>query len=159
MRFERNPLATGLLAAALFLAGCTSVPTYGPSTAKVMTTAQAESLAASESRANKDWKFVSGTVTKLLPDDLDGLKHQHFLFRTAEGTTVKIAHNIDLAAYVPVKVGDAVEVKCEYIKASPYDVAHWTHYDPKGGEGGYIKHKGIVYDRLPAAPAAALALR
>lgn len=160
MRFERNPLAAGLLAAALFMGGCAAVPTSIPTAGKVLTTAQAEARAESVStKANKDWKLVSGEVTKLLPDDLNGSKHQHFLFETAEGKTVKIAHNIDLAAYVPVKVGDAVEVKCEYIKASPYDVAHWTHYDPKGGEGGYIKHKGIVYDRLPGAKTAALALR
>lgn len=98
--------------------------------------------------ANKDWVFVEGTVTKLLPDDLNGLRHQHFLFKLANGKVVKVAHNIDLAPYVPVKVGDTVELKCEYIRAKPNDVAHWTHYDPAGGEGGYIKLNGKVYDRL-----------
>jgi hypothetical protein len=90
---------------------------------------------------------MSGTVTKLLPDDTVGLPHQHFLYRGTDGRVYKVAHNTELAPYVPVKVGDAVSFKGELVKASPNDVMHWTHYNPRGGDGGYIEHKGKKYDR------------
>src|SRR5262245_28621981 len=38
-----------------------------------------------------------GTVTRILPDDLDGSRHQRFIVRLASGQTVLIVHNIDLA--------------------------------------------------------------
>ncbi|MEB3223031.1 MAG: DUF3465 domain-containing protein [Candidatus Sericytochromatia bacterium] len=159
---NRNPVTLLSLVASLTLAGCgygpavraprpqaLGVPT-SPTGVRLLTTAQAEAQIKGKGKgplkANKDWVMLSGRVTKILPDDLVGNRHQHFLFE-AGGETVKIAHNLELAPKVPVALGDTVEVKCEYIAASPYDVAHWTHYDPRGGEGGYIKHRGLVYDR------------
>lgn len=145
---SRNPILAVLTAATLLMTGC------GVGTQFAGTANQASAIQAQKAKkdvtpaANKDWKMVEGTVSKLLPDDLNGSKHQHFLVAVSPSKTVKVAHNIDLAAYVPVKVGDKVTMKCEYIKSSPYDVAHWTHYDPRGGEGGYIEHNGIKYDRL-----------
>ncbi|MEB3328254.1 MAG: DUF3465 domain-containing protein [Candidatus Sericytochromatia bacterium] len=157
---NRNPVMLLGLAAAFALAGCgvnvqarpprSLVAAGGQAQAlvRLLPTAQVEALlkARRPVRANKDWVLLSGRVTRLLPDDLVGNRHQHFLFE-ARGETVKIAHNLELAPKVPVAVGDTVEVKCEFIAATPYDVAHWTHYDPRGGEGGYIKHRGKVYDR------------
>lgn len=149
---SRNPLFAALTVATVLLSGCgvANQLTGTPAVKSGVVQAQKAKKNADvvTPAANKDWKLVEGTVTKLLPDDNQGSRHQHFLFQTAQGKTIKIAHNTDLAEYVPVKVGDKVEVKCEYIKASPYDVAHWTHYDPRGGEGGYIKHNGKIYDRL-----------
>lgn len=156
----RQPLvATFTATALLMLAGCGA--TYTPSQiagVKAQQVAAARAAAITEERkidaalmqpeADKDWVVVEGVVSKLLPDDNSGSRHQHFLF-TAGNKTIKVAHNIDLAEYVPVKVGDEIEVKCEYIRSKPNDVAHWTHYDPRGGEGGYIKLNGKVYDRLP----------
>lgn len=90
---------------------------------------------------------ITGTVTKLLPDDTHGLTHQLFIFNV-NGKQVRVAHNTDLAPHVPVHVGDTVTCKGEYIKAKPNDVIHWTHYNPQGGEGGYIELNGKKYDRL-----------
>jgi hypothetical protein len=157
---NRNPVLLLTMAAAFALVGCgVSAPLrtarpyaagLAPSqaSARGLSTSQAEARAKARGplKANKDWVMLSGRVTKILPDDLVGNRHQHFLFEAA-GETVKIAHNLELAPKVPVTLGDTIEVKCEFIAASPYDVAHWTHYDPRGGEGGYIKHRGKVYDR------------
>ena len=149
LKLHRNPVIAGLAAAVLLIAGCgaPSQSMLRPSYQQVQS-AQAFAKRQAGTEANKDWKVLEGEVTKLLPDDLNGSRHQHFLVQVSPKHTVKIAHNIDLAPYVPVKVGDTVEMKCEFIKAQPYDVAHWTHYDPRGGEGGYIKLNGKVYDRL-----------
>src|SRR5262245_52902065 len=56
-----------------------------------------------------------GVVAKLLRDDREGRRHQRFLVRVADGTTVLIAHNIELAPRVePIAVGDAVAFHGEY---------------------------------------------
>ena len=146
---NRNPLIALSLVAALALSGCGFASTHTPAgyAAQAQAIQALKKKKAPSAKADKDWVVVEGTVTKLLPDDNSGSRHQHFLFK-AGNKTIKVAHNIDLAEYVPVAVGDEIEVKCEYIKASPNDVAHWTHYDPRGGEGGYIKHDGKIYDRL-----------
>lgn len=90
-----------------------------------------------------------GEVTRLLPDDNKGSRHQHFVFRTESGRQFKVAHNIDLAPYVPLQVGDQVEIKGDVIKSRPMDVLHWTHYDPAGQHpDGYIRHQGRSYARL-----------
>ena len=149
MKLSRNPVAAVLIAATLLMTGCGAANQFTSAAPKSgIVQAQKAKKDAVTPSANKDWKVVEGEVSKLLPDDLNGSRHQHFLVQVSPKKTIKIAHNIDLAPYVPVKVGDKVSIKCEYIKASPYDVAHWTHYDPRGGEGGYIEHEGKVYDRL-----------
>lgn len=147
---NRNPLLViGL--AALLLTGCGTANRFAPSYAPDAAVAAQKKKVVKPS-ANKDWVLLEGRVSKLLPTDNNGSRHQHFLVDVtvgeAEGETVKVAHNIDLAPVVPVKVGDVVEIKCEFIKSNPYDVAHWTHYDPRGGEGGYIALNGKKYDRL-----------
>jgi hypothetical protein len=40
---------------------------------------------------------ASGIVSRVLPDDNDGSRHQRFIVRMPSGQTVLIAHNIDLA--------------------------------------------------------------
>lgn len=159
MRLNRNPLVVGMALTAVWLAGCGAAPTQHPTkglsptssaTALRKPSAQlpVEALVEADIKASKDWQIISGTVTQLLPDDSDDRPHQHFLFKMDSGKIVKVAHNTALAPHVPVKVGGVVKLKCEYIKSKPYDVAHWTHYDPAGGEGGYIEYQGKVYDRL-----------
>lgn len=145
MRLHRNPvmvLVAGALALGL-LAGCGASPVSGTLSTKATVTSRLDALD-TQVRA-RTYRTLRGTVTVLLPDDLQGLKHQLFRFRTPDGHTVQCAHNIDLAPYVPLRVGDAIEIKGEFIKQRPYDIIHWTHHDPKGGEGGYIKVNGKIY--------------
>ena len=50
-----------------------------------------------------------GTVIRVLPDDLDGSRHQRFIVQLASGQTLLITHNIDLAPRIAgLKVGDKV---------------------------------------------------
>jgi hypothetical protein len=95
--------------------------------------------------------LMSGTVTKLLPDDTVGLPHQHFMYKGDDGRVYKVAHNTDLAPKVPLKVGDKVNFKGEVVAANPNYIMHWTHWNPQGGDGGYIEWNGKKYDKIPGS--------
>ena len=63
--------------------------------------------AAFENRRSDVQVQGSGHVTRVLPDDNDGSRHQRFIVRLASGQTLLVAHNIDLANRVAaVKPGD-----------------------------------------------------
>lgn len=89
----------------------------------------------------------SGQVSRVLPDDNDGSRHQRFLVRLASGQTLLIAHNIDLANRVDsLRAGDSVEFYGEYEWNAKGGVIHWTHRDPGGRHvDGWIKHNGQTY--------------
>lgn len=89
----------------------------------------------------------SGHVSRVLPDDNEGSRHQRFLVRLASGQTLLIAHNIDLASRVDsLQAGDAVEFYGEYEWNAKGGVIHWTHRDPGGRHvDGWIKHNGRTY--------------
>jgi len=89
-----------------------------------------------------------GTVTVILPDDIDGSRHQRFILKLDTGQTLLIAHNIDLAPRVTqLDKGDTVEFFGEYEWNTKGGVVHWTHHDPNGSHiGGWLKHRGRTYD-------------
>jgi len=90
---------------------------------------------------------IVGTVSKTLPDDNEGSRHQRFIVRVASGRTVLIAHNIDLVDRVPLREGDAITVRGEYEWTERGGTIHWTHHDPKQWrEGGWIEHNGVRYE-------------
>lgn len=94
----------------------------------------------------------SGTVTRLLPDDLKGSRHQRFIL-TLSGAppqrthTLLVAHNIDLADKIlSLKVGDRIDFNGEYEWNPKGGVLHWTHKDPnRRHEDGWLKHAGKLY--------------
>lgn len=94
------------------------------------------------------WVQGAGVVTKLLPDDNKGSRHQKFLVRINAKQTLLFAHNIDLSSRInALKVGDSIEFKGEYVFNPKGGVIHWTHRDPKGQhEGGWIKHQGNTFE-------------
>lgn len=73
-----------------------------------------------------------GIVVKLLADDKKGSQHQKFLVKINTQQTLLFAHNIDLAARVPVQVGDEISFSGEYVYNPKGGVVHWTHRDPRG---------------------------
>ncbi len=84
-------------------------------------------------------------VVRILADDNQGSRHQKFIVEN-RGHTVLIAHNIDLAPRVPVKVDDVVIIKGEYEWNDRGGVVHWTHHDPqKRRAGGWIELNGKKY--------------
>ncbi len=87
-----------------------------------------------------------GRVARLLADDNEGSRHQRFLVDLPGDVTVLVAHNIDLADRVPLRVGDTVIIKGEYEYTLKGGTLHWTHHDPKGWhEDGYVEHRGKRY--------------
>ena len=94
-----------------------------------------------------------GTVTRLLPDDTDGGRHQRFIVELASGQTLLIAHNIDVAARVNgLQVGDSVSFKGEYEWNDQGGLVHWTHRDSSGAhDDGWIEHLGQISSQLRQA--------
>jgi hypothetical protein len=88
-----------------------------------------------------------GAVTRVLPDDLNGRRHQRFVVRLASGQTLLVAHNIDIAPrIVGLKEGDSVRFKGEYVWNEEGGVIHWTHHDPEGRhDAGWVRHNGKTF--------------
>ena len=88
-----------------------------------------------------------GTVTKLLPDDNKGSRHQRFIIRLSSGQTLLVAHNIDVAPrIVNLRQGDRVQFSGEYEWNDKGGVIHWTHRTASGPHpGGWIIHGGRTY--------------
>jgi len=89
----------------------------------------------------------SGSVTRILPDDNSGSKHQRFIIKLASGQTILVAHNIDLAPRIAGSaVNDRVQFHGEYEWNSQGGLVHWTHNDPNGRHiNGSLRSKGRTY--------------
>lgn len=89
-----------------------------------------------------------GVVTKILPDDNSGSRHQRFIVELNSGQTILIAHNIDLAPRVsPLNKGDTVMFRGEYEWNDKGGVVHWTHHDPDRRHiPGWIKRSGQSFE-------------
>lgn len=90
----------------------------------------------------------SGLVSRLLPDDNKGSRHQKFILRLDSGQTLLVAHNIDLAPRIQgLRKGDRVEFYGEYEWNKKGGVMHWTHKDPRNHHAhGWLKHNGKIYE-------------
>jgi hypothetical protein len=88
-----------------------------------------------------------GAVIRILPDDLNGSRHQRFIVELASGQTLLISHNIDLAPRIDaLEVGDSVRFSGEYEWNEKGGVVHWTHRDPRGRHvAGWVVHNGKTY--------------
>jgi hypothetical protein len=87
-----------------------------------------------------------GAVVKLLADDNKGSRHQKFLVKINPEQTLLIAHNIDLAPRVPLKVGDEILFSGEYVYNPKGGIIHWTHHAPQGNhEAGWVMLNGQKY--------------
>lgn len=89
----------------------------------------------------------SGTVERVLADDLDGSRHQRLILRLDSGHTLLVSHNIDLAPRVAdVERGDELSFRGQYEWNDRGGVVHWTHHDPQGRRpGGWLRHRGRTY--------------
>lgn len=90
----------------------------------------------------------AGTVSRILPDDDDGSRHQRFILQLASGRTLLVSHNIDLAPRIEtLREGDSVSFNGVYEWNDRGGLVHWTHHDPQGEhEPGWLRHNGQVYE-------------
>lgn len=98
---------------------------------------------------NKTWVTGSGTVTRILDDDLEPPCHQRFILSDGFGRTVLVAHNIDeWDRLADVEVGDVIAFKGEFVSNPRGGVVHWTHPDKSHRKpGGWLKKlKGAEKD-------------
>ena len=92
------------------------------------------------------WIEETGFVRRLLSDDDDGSRHQRFIIALGNQQTLLIAHNIDLAARIPLGLGDRIYFRGMYEWNDLGGLAHWTHHDPHGYEdGGYVRYRARIY--------------
>ena len=89
-----------------------------------------------------------GVVGRVLPDDNDGSRHQRFILKLANGQTLLVAHNIDLAPRVDnIQRGDKVRFRGQFEMNDRGGVIHWTHQDPRGEHpAGWLEHEGKRYE-------------
>ena len=89
-----------------------------------------------------------GIVSRLLPDDTNGARHQRFIVQLASGQTLLFAHNIDIAPRIDgLAVGDSVRFSGEYVWNEKGGIVHWTHRDPQGRHAaGWVIHNGKTYN-------------
>ncbi len=90
---------------------------------------------------------ATGTVERILADDLEPPRHQKFILRLANNQTVLISHNIDLAPRINnLRTGTGLSFSGEYEWNEKGGVVHWTHHDPDGHrDGGWIHYEGYLY--------------
>lgn len=100
-----------------------------------------------ENRISEIRVTCSGKVVYKLADDIADIRHQRFLIELESGQSLLIVHNIDLVKRVkPLRLGDKVIVRGEYIWNEKGGLIHYTHRDPAGIEpSGWIKHRGVLY--------------
>jgi hypothetical protein len=90
----------------------------------------------------------SGEVVRLLPDDVQGGRHQRFILELPSGQTLLVAHNIDIAPRLEgLAVGDEVAFRGVYEWNAQGGVVHWTHHDPSGEHpAGWLEFDGHRVD-------------
>lgn len=88
-----------------------------------------------------------GIVTRLLPDDVKGRRHQRFVVTLSSGQMLIVAHNIDLAPRVKwLQRGDSLAFSGVYEWNETGGVIHWTHHDPRGRHTpGWLWHRGQYF--------------
>ncbi len=123
-------------------------PSTGPENANANLTTLESLNNAFENQLSNIQVKQSGRITKLLPDDGHGSRHQRFIVQLDSGQKLLIAHNIDLAPKVEnLKEGTSVAFYGEYEWNNKGGVIHWTHRDPKGHHpSGWLIYANRKYD-------------
>jgi Protein of unknown function (DUF3465) len=119
---------------------------YG-SAQQVQDYGQDQVIAAQDQHAIKQQVTFTAPVKKLLPDDRQGSKHQKFLLALDNGSTILVAHNIDLAPYLPIQPGTIINISGEYIWNRKGGLVHFTHHATRRGHmGGWVEVGGQRYE-------------
>ena len=137
-------VAATVIAAIYFGLGQTNSPLPFGSLPGTRTAPTGNVFSAQQSGAQVTGK---GIVTKILPDDTEGSRHQRFILRLAAGQAVLVAHNIDTAPRIAsLKAGDTVAFNGVFEWYEKGGVIHWTHHDPtRRHEAGWLRHDSQTF--------------
>ena len=143
-------IAVVLFGACLYFVGRPGAPAHQAPSSSITRSAGDSGSAIADAFANHSSNVQvsgQGVVSKVLPDDNSGSRHQRFIIRLASGQTLLVAHNIDLAPKITsLRVGDTVQFYGEYEWNERGGVLHWTHRDPQGRHpAGWLEHEGRKY--------------
>ena len=104
-------------------------------------------------RAVKDQRnvdFVQGsnvTVSRILPDDTQGLEHERWYIQLSDGSVVFAVYNIDMnVERVPLVQGEKQDIGGQFIWTNNGGLLHWLHADPKNNRpDGFVIVNGHRY--------------
>ncbi|MGI8968072.1 MAG: DUF3465 domain-containing protein [Chloroflexota bacterium] len=89
-------------------------------------------------RYSQVWVTLTARVVRLLPDSQGQYQHQRFIVQCPSGQTVLIVNDVSIGERAPVRIGQSVSVRGQFIWNNQGGLIHFTHHDPAGGEGGWI---------------------
>ncbi|MBX3019076.1 MAG: DUF3465 domain-containing protein [Bdellovibrionaceae bacterium] len=106
-------------------------------------------------KANRDRRTVrflraaNLTVTKLMPDDTQGSRHQRFYAKLSDASEVYIVYSLEYGRVrVPVTVGSRIGVGGEYRWTKFGGLLHWVHEDHRDQRpDGYVEVRGVRYGK------------
>jgi hypothetical protein len=88
-------------------------------------------------------------VSKILPDDTQGLPHQRWLVKLADGREIMAVYNTGEFSRVPMKEGDVVNMGGEFKMTEVGPLIHWLHEDPRDRRpDGYVQRDGVEYGKI-----------
>lgn len=133
------------LSAIVGLAGCGSPASL--STAQVADNQQLDALGVPPQSAFKTFTVV---VTKILPEDTQGLTHQNFLVKAVSpdaGAIYEVNNSTTHGTEVPnLEVGYKLTIRGTVYTGRKKGI-HWTHKANKPGDAGWIKtENGKIYE-------------
>ncbi len=145
MKLSRRQRKIFILLAALLVAGLyAKYPGLFPSSGgRVASPLQSGVASAYRARQSNIQVSGQGVVSRVLPDDRQGIRHQKFILLLPSGQSLLVAHNIDLAPRIPhLKKGDQISFTGEYEWNPKGGVLHWTHKDPHGRHAAGLLRRG-----------------
>lgn len=98
-------------------------------------------------RRNVNFVEAGGViVSRILPDDTQGLPHQKWVVKLSNGKEVQAVYNSDMGKRVPVKIGTVMAMGGEFKMTNIGPLIHWLHRDPRGTRpDGYVIIDGVKY--------------
>ena len=96
---------------------------------------------------NASWITITARVSRILPDDTQGLEHQRFIVACTGGQTLLVANDISIGQRVPLRDGERLVIHGQYVWNDQGGLIHFTHHDPAHThEDGWIELKGVRYN-------------
>lgn len=102
-----------------------------------------QAAAAFHRRESNVWVVLRASVIRILPDEYGRYQHQRFIVQCSSGQTILITNDVSVGSRVPVRPGDHVGVRGQYVWNDHGGLVHFTHGG--GHSGGWILDNGRVY--------------